>query len=109
MSRDPFPAHDGLRGQGGASACDVYGGEHLLRLFVKLPAIMGAVEREDVTEELVKGAATHCTEMLEFIAKNQTKYLKGEYEGGKRVKQISAAEKLADALQGGSRSGGRRR
>jgi len=59
------------------SLVDVYGAEHLLRLFVKLPELLGhcKLQREHMTVLLAK-----LTELLKFMQANKTKYFLNTYE-----------------------------
>ncbi|EME31075.1 chromatin binding protein isoform 1 [Galdieria sulphuraria] len=56
---------------------DVYGAEHLLRLFVKLP---GLVRHLQVPEEAVLNIAQKSYEMLRFLQKNSRKFFSPQYE-----------------------------
>ena len=59
------------------SPAEIYGAEHLLRLFVKLPDLLGyaKLQREHLTVLVSK-----LTEMLKFLQTNKAKYFAPQYE-----------------------------
>ena len=58
------------------AACDYYGAEHLLRLFVRLPELLARcqMQREHMTVLVSK-----LSELLKFIVQQKAKYLAAEY------------------------------
>eukprot|EP00123_Amoebidium_parasiticum_P017175 comp23742_c0_seq1/m.40978 comp23742_c0_seq1/g.40978 ORF comp23742_c0_seq1/g.40978 comp23742_c0_seq1/m.40978 type:complete len:302 (-) comp23742_c0_seq1:514-1419(-) len=56
---------------------DIYGAEHLLRLFVKLPMLLAHTNME---EESLKVLITHLQEFLKYLSKNATTLFMSEYE-----------------------------
>eukprot|EP01135_Chromosphaera_perkinsii_P007721 Nk52_evm10s967 gene=Nk52_evmTU10s967 len=59
------------------SLCDVYGAEHLLRLFVKLP---GMLIEANIPEDHMCHLTTHISEIIAFVNKHREKYFIPEYE-----------------------------
>ncbi|CAM9802988.1 unnamed protein product [Phaeothamnion confervicola] len=61
----------------GKDASQIYGCEHLLRLFVRLPALLAetALSQQEVSQIQVKLA-----EFLRFLQKNQAEFFLAEYE-----------------------------
>jgi len=58
-------------------ASKVYGAEHLLRLLVKLPAIL---KESNIPEEKVKVITDKVNELFKFMQKNGTAIFSPEYE-----------------------------
>lgn len=59
------------------AACDYYGAEHLLRLFVRLPELLARcqMQREHMTVLVAK-----LSELLKFVVQQKGKYLSAEYD-----------------------------
>lgn len=55
----------------------LYGAEHLLRLFIKLPSLL---VQSGIDEEAVEKTKIVCSKLLEYMDKNQAKLFLGEYE-----------------------------
>ncbi|KAJ3170722.1 Esa1p-associated factor [Geranomyces variabilis] len=55
-----------------AQACDIYGCEHFLRLFVQLPALVGRVGADRETAEMFQ---RHFNDILKFIEERREQYL----------------------------------
>jgi len=64
-------------GGGSAEPVSIYGAEHLLRLFVKMPELLArcAIPREHVTVLISK-----LSELLKFLMNNKAKYFAAEYQ-----------------------------
>lgn len=55
----------------------VYGAEHLLRLFIKLPSFLSSC---GIGEEPIEKTKIVATKLLEYMEKNQTSIFLGDYE-----------------------------
>ncbi|XP_019076604.1 protein MRG1 isoform X6 [Vitis vinifera] len=62
------------------SPSTVYGAEHLLRLFVKLPELLACV---NIEEETLIGMQQKFIDFLKFLQKNQSTFFLSAYEGSK--------------------------
>ncbi|XP_015890250.1 protein MRG1 isoform X2 [Ziziphus jujuba] len=60
----------------------VYGGEHLLRLFVKLPELLAFV---NIEEETLTCLQQQFIDLLKFMQKNQSTFFLSAYDGSKGV------------------------
>jgi mortality factor 4-like protein 1 len=58
--------------------CELYGGEHLLRLFVRLPQLLGNTELD---ESETKQLCNRLQDLLKFISKNASEYFGNENDG----------------------------
>ncbi|EPS69378.1 hypothetical protein M569_05388 [Genlisea aurea] len=65
-----------------ASPSSVYGAEHLLRIFVKLPELLGHVR---VEEETLVQLQQKLVEFLRFLQSNQTSFFLSDYYDGPKV------------------------
>ncbi|CAH9108657.1 unnamed protein product [Cuscuta epithymum] len=65
------------------SPSSVYGAEHLLRLFVKLPELLACVKIE---EETLISLQQILLDFLKHLQKNQSAYFLSSYEGGAKSK-----------------------
>ncbi|KAG9131554.1 hypothetical protein Leryth_024103 [Lithospermum erythrorhizon] len=72
------------------SPSSIYGAEHLLRLFVKLPELITLVKLE---EETLIGLQQNLLEFLKFLQKNQSMYFLGIYDG---IKASAGSGKVKD-------------
>ncbi|KAI8824454.1 MRG-domain-containing protein [Fimicolochytrium jonesii] len=60
----------------GKAACDIYGAEHLLRLFVRLPSLVARVGADKDTAEMFQ---QHFNDILLFINERRDQYLTADY------------------------------
>ncbi|CAM0908033.1 unnamed protein product [Alopecurus aequalis] len=74
--------------QGDVSPSSVYGAEHLLRLFVKLPELLASVSME---EDALNKLQQKLLDILKFLQKNQVAFFLSVYDGD---------SKGADGLKG---------
>ncbi|GKU94808.1 hypothetical protein SLEP1_g8245 [Rubroshorea leprosula] len=65
---------------GDVSPSTVYGAEHLLRLFVKLPELLAYA---NVEEETLTNLQQKLLDFLKFLQKNQSAFFLSSYEGPK--------------------------
>nr|GMD55282.1 protein MRG1 isoform X1 [Ipomoea batatas] len=71
------------------SPSSVYGAEHLLRLFVKLPELLACVKIE---EETLTSLQQKLLDFLKFLQKNQGTYFLSSYEASKASEGSSKAK-----------------
>ncbi|KAF3905804.1 hypothetical protein AA313_de0205353 [Arthrobotrys entomopaga] len=57
--------------------CDLYGTEHLLRLFVTMPEL---IAHTNMDSQAVNSLREHLDEIMMFISRNHEKYILSEYE-----------------------------
>ncbi|XP_057859653.2 protein MRG1 [Cryptomeria japonica] len=67
----------------------VYGAEHLLRLFVKLPELLVYVNME---EEALATLQTKLLDFLKFLQKNQSSFFLSSYDGPKVTSEVENRE-----------------
>ncbi|KAM5576669.1 protein MRG1 [Rosa sericea] len=65
-----------------ASPSTIYGAEHLLRLFVKLPELLAYV---NIEEETLTRLQQQLLDFLKFLQKNQSTFFLSAYDGSKSV------------------------
>lgn len=65
---------------GDVSPSAIYGAEHLLRLFVKLPDLLGKVKMEEETHICLK---QKLNDILKFMQRNQSTFFLSTYDGSK--------------------------
>ncbi|XP_039141797.1 protein MRG1 [Dioscorea cayenensis subsp. rotundata] len=71
------------------SPSTIYGAEHLLRLFVKLPELLTYVNME---EETLTKLQQKLLDFLKFLQKNQSSFFLSAYEGAKDVDEADEEE-----------------
>jgi mortality factor 4-like protein 1 len=59
--------------------CELYGGEHLLRLFVRLPQLLSNTELDEIE---TKQLCARLQDLLRFVSKNVTEYFGGGENDG---------------------------
>jgi len=64
------------------SPSSIYGAEHLLRLFVKLPGLLAYV---NIEEETLISLQQKLLEFLKFLQKNQGTFFLSAYDGSKVI------------------------
>ncbi|KAK3151811.1 hypothetical protein QOZ80_3AG0250870 [Eleusine coracana subsp. coracana] len=69
--------------KGDVSPSTVYGAEHLLRLFVKLPELLAFVNME---EDALNKLQTKLLDILKFLQKNQGSFFLSSYSDGAKTK-----------------------
>ncbi|KAL6224875.1 hypothetical protein ACLB2K_003730 [Fragaria x ananassa] len=67
---------------GDVSPSTIYGAEHLLRLFVKLPELLAYV---NIEEETLTRLQQQLIDLLKFLQKNQSTFFLSAYDGSKSV------------------------
>ncbi|CAL2267614.1 unnamed protein product [Prunus armeniaca] len=67
---------------GDVSPSTIYGAEHLLRLFVKLPELLAYVNIEEETQTRLQ---QKLLDFLKFLQKNQSTFFLSAYDGSKSV------------------------
>uniref|UniRef100_A0A0E0GWY4 Uncharacterized protein n=1 Tax=Oryza nivara TaxID=4536 RepID=A0A0E0GWY4_ORYNI len=67
--------------KGDVSPSIIYGAEHLLRLFVKLPELLASVNME---EDALNKLQQKLLDILKFLQKNQSSFFLSAYDGGSK-------------------------
>uniref|UniRef100_A0A0E0D9U3 MRG domain-containing protein n=1 Tax=Oryza meridionalis TaxID=40149 RepID=A0A0E0D9U3_9ORYZ len=67
--------------KGDVSPSTIYGAEHLLRLFVKLPELLASVNME---EDALNKLQQKLLDILKFLQKNQSSFFLSAYDGGSK-------------------------
>uniref|UniRef100_A0A0E0BK19 MRG domain-containing protein n=1 Tax=Oryza glumipatula TaxID=40148 RepID=A0A0E0BK19_9ORYZ len=68
--------------KGDVSPSTIYGAEHLLRLFVKLPELLASVNME---EDALNKLQQKLLDILKFLQKNQSSFFLSAYDGGSKA------------------------
>lgn len=68
--------------------CEIYGGEHLLRLFVRMPQLL---TNTDLDETEIKQLITKLVELVKFLSKNASEYFSDDEGSGIYVPAAAAS------------------